>query len=100
VVPNVLDYVSAYACFYDIPMLASMTHLWATIRGIVISLRVLLLVPVRRKVWTFEGKKHHVGTNSHHVGKMALQNQEDISMYHGERAQRTNENRCSSHLVL
>jgi hypothetical protein len=56
VVLNVLDYVPAYACFYDIPMHASMTHLWATIRGIVLSLRVLLLVPVRRKVWTFEEK--------------------------------------------
>jgi hypothetical protein len=25
---------SAYACFYDLSMLASMTHLWATTRGI------------------------------------------------------------------
>jgi hypothetical protein len=24
-----LDYVFVYACFYDTPMLASMTHLWA-----------------------------------------------------------------------
>jgi hypothetical protein len=29
-----LAYVTAYACFYDTSMLASKTHLWATIRGI------------------------------------------------------------------
>jgi hypothetical protein len=28
------DYVSIYVCFYDTSVLASMTHLWATIRGI------------------------------------------------------------------
>jgi hypothetical protein len=38
-----LDYVSAYACFYDTSMLVSFAHLWATIRGISLPVTYSLL---------------------------------------------------------